>query len=299
MNIWRINLKSAGVNPRKFCLEKGIVGFGWPVKDENTNLEWKEYYRRGKEKYNGAVKKHKGWKPAVKALKERVKIDDLIWTRDIQGIYYLGKITSDWRYEHSEEFKIADMVNIRSCDWYKVGSIGSVPGKVVNSFIPRRTLQRINSKQIKLFSKYIFNKLSETDYFNLQKLKKTDIYSLVSSDDCEDILSIYLQMELDYILFPSSCKSDTMHYEYELKHNLTGERAVVQVKNGKVDLNVKNYTNIDAKVFLFTTKGQYIGDETENIRFINPDKMKDYVIDNVNIMPDKVINWLKIMNEIT
>ncbi len=298
MNIWRINLKSAGINPRKFCLEKGIVGFGWPVNDQNTNLEWKEYYKLADEKYNSGAKKHKGWKPAINALKNRMKIGDLIWTRDIQGIYYIGKITSEWRYEHSEEFKKADMVNLRSCEWLKVGPVGSVPGKVVNSFIPRRTVQKIKNEQVKLYSKFLFNKLSSVDFYKLNSITKSDIYSLISSDDCEDILAIYLQKELNYVLFPSSCKADTMNYEYELKHKLTGEKAVVQVKNGKVSLDAKDYSNIDTKVFLFTTKGKYIGEESEKIQFICPIKMTEFIFNNLNIMPDRINYWTDLMNTI-
>ena len=38
------------------------------------------------------------------------------WTNN----YYLGRITSDWRYESEIENVEADVVNITICDWFKI-----------------------------------------------------------------------------------------------------------------------------------------------------------------------------------
>ena len=117
MNIWRINLKSDGVNPREFCLKRNIVGVGWPVDHTNNTLVWKEYYELAMETYYNQPERDKGWWPALNAMKNRMVIGDLVWTRDTKGEYYLGRITSDWRYDTSGEYRDADMVNIRSCEW--------------------------------------------------------------------------------------------------------------------------------------------------------------------------------------
>ncbi len=296
MNVWRINLKTGGETPRKFCLDNSIVAVGWPVDDNNSPLTWDKYYDLAMEHYYNQG--DRSWWPAVNALKNRMNVDDLVWTRDIQGVYYLGQITSDWRYEYESPFKKADMINVRSCKWLKTGTVEAIPGKVVNSFIPARTVQKVASETVCIYSMYLFNKLSKTNTYEITNLENSDFFSLLSSDDCEDILGLYLQKEKGYLLVPSSCKSYTMNYEYELRHKDTGDKAIVQVKNGWVDLHTDDFSNINSTVFLFTTKGQYLGDRKDNIQFIDPIEMENFVFNNLDIMPDKIRNWTEILTEI-
>ncbi len=295
MNVWRINLKTAGEDPRIFCLNSHIVGVGWQVDNHNSSLDWIEYKKLGEKQYKD--KGSKGWWPALNGIKNRIQINDLVWTRDKQGVYYLGKITSEWRYELGNNFKKADVVNVRSCQWIKVGTVQFVPGKVVNSFIPRRTLQKIADETIRLYSKYLFNKLDGSNFYELNKTDKFDIFSLISSDGCEDILGLYLQLKKGYIIIPSSCKSDTTNYEYELLNKKTKEKAVVQVKNGDVNLNTTDFSNINSTIFLFTTKGKYFG-KKENIHFIDPKQMENFIFSNLKMMPSKIQNWVSIYSEL-
>ncbi len=298
MNIWRINLKTAGESPRKFCLERNIVGVGWPVDDQAKPLTWQEYYDLARELYYNRTERDKGWWSAVNALKDGMCVGDLIWTRDKQGVYYVGRITSDWRYESFEDFKTADVVNVRTCEWYKAGTVEAIPGKVVNSFIPPRTVQRIADEQVRIYSMYLFNKLANTETYEIEELKSPDIFSLLSSEDCEDILGLYLQKEKGYLLIPSSCKSATMNYEYELIHHKTGEKAVVQVKNGREDLCTDDFSNINSRVFLWTTKGKYLGDLHSAIHCLEPRVMEEFVFANVDILPNKIRNWTEIWAEL-
>ena len=299
MNIWRINLKPGsanGIDPRKLCLTKGIVGVGWQINYQTEPIDWTTYESEAiKAYYNNG---DKSWKPALNAIYYKMEIDDLIWTRDWQGIYYVGRITSKWYYDTSSECKLADMINVRKCDWQKVGTIEAVPGKIVNSFIPARTVQRVTGETIEIFSKYIYNKVSNNKFYKIKIADNSNIFSLLSSDDCEDILGLYLQLKKNYMLVPSSCKSDTMNYEYELINRTNGQKAVVQVKNGNVDLNIKDYSDIDSKVYLFTTKGKYIGEPTDEIVFMKPEIMEQFVFEKEKLMPKKIRNWIEIYSEL-
>lgn len=52
-NLWRINIKPSskeGINPRSFCLERNILGVGWPV-GESDNMTWEEYEDKALEIY--------------------------------------------------------------------------------------------------------------------------------------------------------------------------------------------------------------------------------------------------------
>jgi hypothetical protein len=291
MNIWRINLKSASrnnVNPRQFCLQNNIVGVGWRINEECKKLTWNEYHLEASKIYAD-----KNWKIALNALKNRIKIDDLIWTRDNQNNYYLGRIIGDWKYQSEKENLDADVVNIRDCDWMKIGTVDSVPGKLINSFIPARTVQSVNSHSVKMYSQTIFNELKGEKIYQLDDISDANIFSLLTSDDCEDLIAMYLQLKENYYLIPSSCKRDLMRYEFELKNKETGKSAVVQVKNGYVNLNSDDYDNLDSEVYLFTTKGLYLGEEKANIHFIKPEKIVNFMHLNKEILPNKIKFWMK------
>ena len=291
MNIWRINLKSASknnVDPRQFCLKNNIVGVGWRIDEETKTLTWDEYHSQASKIYGD-----RSWKTALNAIKKGIKIDDLIWTRDKQNNYYLGRIKGDWIYQSSKESLEADVINVRECDWVKIGTVDSVPGKLINSFIPARTVQKVNSDSVKIYSQTMFNELKGEQVYHLEEIESDDIFSLLSSDDCEDLIAMYLQLKESYFLIPSSCKSDMMRYEFELKNKNTGKSAVVQVKNGYVNLNSKDYDNLDSEVYLFTTKGQYFGEEKDNIHFIKPDEILQFMQKNNKILPNKIQFWMR------
>ena len=85
MNVWRINIKTdsaEGVDPRRFCLDRNILGVGWPV-GERESLDWDKYQALGTAKY--CDKGDKGWWPAVNAVRNRMAEGDLCWTRDWDG----------------------------------------------------------------------------------------------------------------------------------------------------------------------------------------------------------------------
>jgi len=83
MNVWRINLKPSsanGIDPRIFCIQNNVVGIGWGV-DSSETLDWDTYKKLGKVKYYN--RGDKGWSPAINAIRNRIKNNDLIWTRDL------------------------------------------------------------------------------------------------------------------------------------------------------------------------------------------------------------------------
>lgn len=296
-NVWRLNIKTAaleGINPRKFCINKGILGVGWPVESEEE-ITWDIYNKLGEDGYYNEG--DKGWWPAVNAIKNRMQVDDLCWTRDWDGIYYLGRITSNWIYRGGSEYREADVVNIRECDWKKVGEIDSVPGKVVNSFIPSRTVQAINDDSVHLYSQYLYNSLSQKTYYTLQPVS-ADLFSLISSDDCEDIVGIFLQEKKSYRMIPSSCKADTAAYEFVLKHINTGKTAVAQVKQGCVDLNIDDYSALQSEVYLFTTHGKYTGKTSKKVHCIDTEEIRTFALGHQHIMSDRLRTWIKILNEL-
>ena len=294
-NIWRLNIKTdaqEGINPHGFCIEGNIMGVGWPVETDEQDLDWESYCELGEEEYYR--NNDRGWWPAVNALHNRMNILDLCWTRNSDGIYYLGRITGDWEYENTHENREADVVNVRDCEWYEVGLVDSVPGKVVNSFIQPRTAQQVNGDSVNLYSRYLYNQLCTEPLYDLAgEHGDVDLFTLISAEDCEDVVGIYLQEE-GYRLIPSSCKSSTSRYEFVLKNRETGRRAVVQVKQGQIDLNREEYGDAfeGDDVFLFTTHGNYVGAERANAHCLGPGEMRDFVLANRGVLSERLNRWI-------
>ena len=295
INIWRLHIKTAaeaGVDPHNFCIEKNILGVGWQVETAKNPLSWDCYYKLGKEGYE--EEGDKGWKAAVNALHDGMKCGALCWSRNSDGIYYLGRIKGDWIYNNTDEYIRADVVNVRDCEWHKVGLVDSVPGKVVNSFIPSRTVQMVHENSVNLYSRYLYNKLCTESFYDLsEEPGDVDLFTLISAEDCEDIVGIYLQ-EKGYRLIPSSCKSSTAGYEFVLKNRETGRRAVVQVKQGQPELNREEYGDAFGRdeVFLFSTQGNYTGAERANVHCLTPEKMRGFVLANREVLSDRLNQWI-------
>lgn len=41
----------------------------------------------------------------------------LVWTRDADGLLWLGRLAGPWRYDPSREAAEVDLVHVRPCDW--------------------------------------------------------------------------------------------------------------------------------------------------------------------------------------
>lgn len=296
-NVWRINLKpnaDEGIDSRMFCINNGILGVGWQV-DCEGDLDWETYYQRATEEYY--KRGDKSWWPALNAIKNRMAINDLCWTRNLNGIYYVGRISGEWEYKWDRENSEADIVNVRTVEWREVGTVDCVPGKVVNSFIPSRVVQAVDDESVRLYSAFLFDKLSGKQSNISLALGKEDLFSLISAEDCEDIVGLYLQDEKGYRMIASSCKSDTAAYEFVLKHSVTGNNAVVQVKQGYTNFNVEDYATILGDVYLFTTRGEYLGDlgKAPRVQCISKEEIEEFVYKRPIILSDRIKHWISIL----
>lgn len=286
MNLWRLHIRpsSEGTNPVKFCIEKGIVGFGWRVDKVPTSK--KEYLEMGENEWG-----YTGWRRASNALLNRVQEDDLLWFRGFDNIYYISRITSDWEYSIDVEYRNADIINFRNAEIYKVGT--NVPGKLVNSFIPSSTLQVSRSRTLIEYSKSLFNDLSGSKKY-LRENEVYDLFDLLSYTDIEDLVALYLQIEKKLIFVPSSRgkRNDTLFFEYQLISKDSKEY-YAQVKSGnhKIDRNL--YKEFPYHIYLFASAG-YLGDELENTTSISIQELNQFIKKNMRLLPTSLQNWIKL-----
>ena len=293
MNIWRITISPsavAGVDPRKFCLDRKILGVGWRV-DVPAPLDWETYWELGHAKYYYG---YPGWWPAVNAVHNRMSIGDLCWTRDLEGNYYLGRIEGEWEYRSEPEYPEylkADVVNVRSCCWVPMGTVDSVPGKVQNSFCRGRAVQAINSDTVRFYSKLLFNDGIGYEVYDLPDIndQRLDLFDLCSPEDCEDIVAIHLQAKYGYYLIPSTCRPDTVKTEFVLRNDKG--KAQIQVKQGTPPLDRDQYRlekSNPCQWFLFSTSRNYHGSNASHVHCLEPNNLRDFAFDNATLMPRRI-----------
>ena len=288
MTLWRLHLRPEWnqVDPVQLCINRGIVGIGWPVSRRPADRD--DYWELGSAEYGDPP-----WSKAANAIGWRMSAGDLVWVRDFLGQYHLGRITDGWEYRDEPEYRDADIVNVRPCKLYPIP--GAIPGQVVRSFIPPATLQQINDDTAKLFSALTYNDLSgEMMEVPTMPSVERDVFSLLSAEDLEDIVGLYLQYSERYLLLPSSRSrnNSTAVYEYQLIHASTGEPAYVQVKSGRVQIDPASYYESRGRFYLFSPAGYVRRSEKGHIVCITRFSIEIFMKANTQMLPRTIATWL-------
>ena len=268
-------------------MQRGIAGIGWPISKKPQDLA--EYIELASSEFKSSV--------SSISFAVNPKIDDLFWARDPSGVYYLGKINGTWSYsDHPDDLEL-DIPNQIPCSWMKVGNEENVPGKIIACFRPRRTFQAIRDEKMEDFSKWLYNKLSKENYYEIEmdsfhNMNSDTFFKMISSDDCEDIVGLYLQIQENYCLIPSTCKSDTTGYEFILKHRQTKKTAAAQVKQGLINLDDTLSHSADT-IYLFSTLGQ-VSFEKDNIIPLDKEELYHFILSNKDLLPNKILYWFNL-----
>lgn len=290
MTVYRIHIRPRGGNNNqqqsfKYCLRHGVLGMGWAVAGR-SRLSWNDYIAAAEDEYG-----YEEVQP-VRYMHSKVKENDLIWTRDTMGHYYLGRVISPWEYLATPAALQADIVNICHCELFSVDDVDDVPGGVVSAFGRRRTIQAIwNPPRMTTYSQLLWNDISGSNQYSPQSQATNNIYDFLDYQTTEDAVAIYLQMR-GWLYIPESRRPDTMGYEYILINRETFERAVVQVKTGKTSLNRDDWSNFPAKVFLFQSNNNYTGSIYNHVECIAPDDLREFLFSNQNLLPRSIKRWM-------
>lgn len=293
MTVFRIHIRPKGGLAKAkisfaYCLKEKVLGVGWQTKTQNNASTWLEYLSEAETIYGNKSLSR------VKYFKKNVKEKDLIWTRDSEGNYYLGKVKSGWEYYSNTEAQDADIVNIVRCDLIKISSADDVPGKVVACFRPSRTIQAIRDKTASNYSKYLWNKISSSTSYSLPKESFKNVFSFLGAEETEDVIFIYLQLK-GWVVVPHSRKADTMKYEFYLINKTTKEKSIVQVKTGHTKLVPKEWENWKEKVYLFQANDNYVGIPlNKNVVSIKSKDIESFMYSNKELLPSNIVHWLNI-----
>lgn len=360
--VWRLHTKPKVSVKNKLetkvaneLIKRKIVAIGWTLREDiyneltatgkNELEEDEKSIKDDFEKYKKIIEKNnyetiKGEKKSFFYGKvnpnlirlNNLKKDDLIWIRS-KGKYHLGRVTekSHYLYAYRDSQKNSDILKLginnqfTDIDWCEVGSESDIPGRILIAFYQKGTLIEIDEESALNISQIIYNK--KDNYYKISnKLEnnKTNFYSLLSPNDCEDLLYFYLYHKFKYIVIPSTNKINTQNYEFiMLNSNNRDEKIYIQVKNGEVNIEINNYKNFRGEIYLLTTRGNVLkngkiltknnidmnngkilnldGSFKGNIFIINPEALyefaKEAYKDETILMPQSILKWFKYLEE--
>jgi hypothetical protein len=263
-----------------WCLENSYSGLGWGIWDHEglAGISWSEYEEHGRANSN------------VRRFHDAA-VGTLLWTRQRNGNYWLGVVEGEWEYRDEQQARDLDLFNVRPTRWEQVGTEGKVPGRVVNAFRSRWTLQKIHDDAAREYTRRLHEKLFEGRSDFEPADAETVIKSLLGPEDLEDLVAVYLQDRYAYLVV--SRLRSTPGYEYELRTRDGGDTAVASVKSGEthVDLDLLPSDTVDAS-YGYAVCEKYDGQRHDRFTEIKTDELAEFMRSRREVLPERVVAWL-------
>ena len=305
--VWRLQSNTAGGKITQYCLEHHVAALGWSLReaDQKERSAIKDDFQA----YCALAEKTYDKFDSVCRMAEEVRTGDLIWIRT-GGRYYIGRVeeNSKWFFNADEEAKDIDAANqLSNIFWKEISETAdesSVPGAVATAFIRGSALQKIRKSGVEEYSQLLYNTLSGKMIYPNPKLTLTQdtFYSLLQPEDAEDLLCMWLYKEKGYICIPSTNKISTPKYECVLidPNPESNKHIYIQVKKGDIDLDIKDYRDLNGEVYLLTTEGQVsnIG-VVQNVYAVDPKELFEFAIDpdNNHLLPESIQLWIQLITD--
>jgi hypothetical protein len=168
-----------------FCLERSVIGMGWPVPNEGPPDPRSSNGSRQPRLEITAMTPH--------VIRFEVLPSNLNWATLCgfgidRGRFYLAEITEPWKYEYEDPVAIgADIVSYREAGVIVLGVADAVPGKLIARFRPSRTFQTVRSRGVLAFSSQLADLSSCSDTV-------LDLYEVKSDADVENLAFVYLDI---------------------------------------------------------------------------------------------------------
>ena len=292
-HVARIHLKRDDESIRRklinYCLKgsEQYLALGWSrLSDGIESNDFQEYYNRIKQERGRA-------NPAINGFRD-AKEDDLFWTRDLEGNYWICRVKSQVEVVCDTQLDIGAVISVEA---YNVGL--QVPGQVKSSFNRPRggTIEKIKDKSIIEYSKSLFNKLSNSNYFKITPYKGGLLNNLPEFD-LEELVISYLQIKENYYVLSNSIanKSTTIKIECEMisRDVENYRKAVVQVKRKKAKeldaLDFKQYVEEGYIVYLHAPRLANL-DQIKNVVRIRDIDLLEFYEKNKPILPSSITQW--------
>lgn len=297
-DLWRTKLRSTkdGIDhggQERHCFADQVIGVGWAIEGLSSGASLDEVTEAIE-----AVDL-KGWRKRaaqqVRRFAELAQIGQLIWTRDKNGRYHLGRFTSDWRYDSSKIAFETDLHQVRSVLWApETFSEVDIPGAIMRSFIGQtNAMQRILDPAARVFSVELWNDMHDAPPRPSRPDEVT--IQLLSPGDLEDLIYVWLQYSKGYVMVPNARQASTPVYEWTMVHRDTNRRAIIQIKSGKTPVEILGLLeaadDAEADAFAFAASGSYSVERDPQVTYLDLDELTDFANSQKALLPWRVARW--------
>ena len=272
----------------EFCLcqtDHQYVAIGWSyIYGGNQIQDYRSYYE--------AVKKNvKRLNPALNIFREAKK-DDLFWTRDLDGVYWICRAKGEAEPYYDAVQDIGARIAVEA---YAVGI--EVPGQIKASFNrPRGGItERIDDKIIVEYSKHIYNIKAGKNVLDVQKFQ-SNILDNLPDFELEELVISYIQLKENYYVLSNSIanKSTTIKIECEFISRDVNDirKAVVQVKGGKASIDAMDYAEYVKNkyvVYLYAPKIENL--KKSGCTEISRGELETFYKDFKALLPESITCW--------
>ena len=310
--VTRINLKTATNQREKlidFCLngkneftddEKAqgkaqFLAIGWSSVDFEFD-DFSAFYNTVVEYVHGQKRR---LNPALNIFNEAC-VNDLFWTRDLDGAYWICRVKNPAKAYLNRELDIGAILPVEA---YKFGL--EVPGQIKASFNRARggIVQRLHYPAITEYSKFVFNKLCGEDYYNINLSIANNVIENLPDFELEELVISYLQIVKGYYLLSNSIanKSTTVKIECQLISRDVNnvKKAVVQVKGPKAPalnaLSFKDYEDKGYYIYLYAPKVDKL-EEMKNVIRIYDEELQAFYKEYKAILPESITQFENLFN---
>ena len=310
--VTRINLKTATDHRKElidFCLngkneftedEKAqgkaqFLAIGWSCVDFKSD-DYSAFYDTVVEYVHG---QNRRLNPALKIFKE-ARVNDLFWTRDLNGVYWICRVKNHAKAYLNRELDIGAILPVEAYE-FKL----EVPGQIKASFNRARggIVQRLQYPAITEYSKFVFNKLSGKNYYDINLSIANNVIENLPDFELEELVISYIQIVKGYYLLSNSIanKSTTVKIECQLISRDVNDvkKAVVQVKGPKAPalnaLSFKDYENKGYYIYLYAPKVDNL-EEMKNVIQITTEELQAFYKEYKAILPESITQFENLFN---
>lgn len=279
----------------QYCFTRGKVGVGWAHDDWKSGTSLDEILRLVENVDQG------GWRrraaQTIDRFASQAKKNELVWVRDKGGMFRACQIRGGWRFENSDASRRVDIHQVRAVAWSpKEFTSLEVPGAVVRAFAGRQSsFQRIWNEDARAYSVELWNDSIGAGRRN--RPKTGDPLERLDPIDLEDLLYVWFQYELGYLVVPGERSPSTPRYEWILIQRETGKTAVAQVKSGGTEVDVESLhqtaKDMNAKPFVFSPEDRYSTRGTRGVTYVDPEALRKFGFDHLSLLPPRVRHWFK------
>lgn len=293
--VTRINLKTATNQREKlidFCLhdKNQFLAIGWSCVDFETD-DYSAFYDAVVAYVHGQKRRLNS---ALNVFKDAC-VNDLFWTRDLNGIYWICRVTEPAKAYLNKDLDIGAVLPVQAYAFDL-----EVPGQIKASFNRSRggIVERLKDSTIIEYSKYVFNKLSKKDYYEVNLNIENNMIDNLPAFELEELVISYIQIVEGYYLLSNSIanKSTTVKIECQfISRDINNvKKAVVQVKAKQATtldaLSFKAYEDKDYYIYLYAPKINNM-EKMKNVIEITPEELQDFYAKYKAILPESITRF--------